>query len=149
MQVALKRLEGVQDVEVSLENQNVVIILKPGELLNPVKLRETVKEANFSPRDIHIKATGEIVANRVKETAQVADLAFKIPGSGQIFLPVSPPAKKLVKEKEQAEMIDLLPKLREAFKAGKKNFIISGQVNYDKENPLSLWIEEFEVIQEK
>ncbi len=149
MQVALKRLEGVQDVEVSLEHQNALIILKPGEILNPVKLKETVKEANFSPQDIHIKAIGEIVANNVKETAQVSDLAFKIPGSGQIFLPVSPPPKKLDKEEEQAEKADLLPKLREAFKAGKKNFIISGQVNYNKELPLSLWIEEFEVSEEK
>ena len=149
MQNALKRLEGVQDVDVSLEHQNALIILKPGEILNPVILREAVEKANFSPRDIHIKATGEIVANRVKETAQIADLAFKMPDTGQIFLPVSPPPKKVDKEKEQAEMIDLLHKLREAFKAGKKNFIISGQVKTNKENPLSLWIEEFEVIQEK
>ena len=112
-------------------------------------LREAVEKANFSPRDIHIKATGEIVVIPVKDTAQVADLAFKITGTGQIFLPVSPPPKKVDKEKEQAEIMDLLPKLREAFKAGKKNFIISGQVNTNKENPLNLWIEEFEVIQEK
>ena len=50
MQVALKRLEGVQYVEISLEQQNVLIILKPGEILNPVKLKEAVKEANFSPQ---------------------------------------------------------------------------------------------------
>ena len=149
MQSALKRLEGVQDVDVSLEHQNALIILKPGEILNPVMLREAVEKANFSPRDIHIKATGEIVVIPVKDTAQVADLAFKITGTGQIFLPVSPPPKKVDKEKEQAEIMDLLPKLREAFKAGKKNFIISGQVNTNKENPLNLWIEEFEVIQEK
>ena len=149
MQNALKRLEGVQDVDVSLEHQNALIILKPGEILNPVILREAVEKANFSPRDIHIKATGEIVANRVKETAQIADLAFKMPDTGQIFLPVSPPPKKADKEKEQAEKIDLLPKLREAFKAGKKNFSISGRVKTNKEHPLSLWVEEFKVGQKK
>ena len=149
MQNALKRLEGVQDVDVSLEYQNALIILKPGEILNPMILREAVEKANFSPRDIHIKATGEIVVIPVKDTAQVADLAFKMPDTGQIFLPVSPPPKKADKEKEQAEKIDLLPKLREAFKAGKKNFIISGRVKTNKENSLSLLVEEFEVTQKK
>jgi len=149
VQNALKRLEGVQDVDVSLEDQNALIILKPGEILNPMILREVVEKANFSPRDIHIKATGEIVVIPVKDTAQVADLAFKMPDTGQIFLPVSPPPKKADKEKEQAEKIDLLPKLREAFKAGKKNFIISGRVKTNKENSLSLLVEEFEVTQKK
>ena len=136
-------------MNVSLENQNALIILKPGEILKPVMLREAVEKANFSPRDIHIKATGEIVVVSVKDTSQVAEMAFKISDTGQIFLPVSPPPKKVDKEKEHAEKTDLLPKLREAFKAGKKNFIISGQVSDNKEYPLSLWVEEFEVTQKK
>ena len=136
-------------MDVSLEAQEAKVILKPGEILHPEKLIEAVKKADFPTRGIRIKATGEIVANKVKEAAQIADLAFKMPDSGQIFLPVPPPPKRTDKEKEQAEKADLLPKLREAFKAGKKKFTITGQVHEHQEFPLGLSVEEFEVFQEK
>ena len=125
------------------------MVLKPGEILKPNKLREAVKKADFSSREIHIKASGEIVANPDKETSGIADLAFKLPDSGQIFLLVSPAPKESGKKTEQPKTPDLLPKLREVFKAGQKKFTISGQVHEHQEFPVGLSVDEFGVAQEE
>ncbi len=146
---ALKRLEGVQDVEVSLETQSAKVVLKPGEILKLNKLREAIKKADFTPGDIHIKANGEIVANPDKETSGIAELAFKLTDSGQIFLLVSPPPKESGKKKEPPKTPDLLPKLREVFKTGQKKFTISGQVHEHQEFPVGLSVDEFGIAQEE
>jgi len=125
------------------------VVLKPGEILKPNKLREAVKKADFTPGDIHIKAKGEIVANPDKETSGIADLAFKLPDSGQIFLLVSPPPKESGKKTEPPKTPDLLPKLREVFKTGQKKFTISGQVHKHQEFPVGLSVDEFGVEQEE
>ena len=142
---ALKRLEGVQNVEVSLETQSAKVIIKPGEILKLKKLRQAIKKADYTPGDIRLKAKGGIAANSDKKTSEIADLAFKIPGSGQVFLLVSPPAEKSSKDKAQP---DLLPKLREVFKVGTRKFIIIGRVHEHKEFPVGLSVQEFEVAQQ-
>ncbi len=124
------------------------MILKPGELLAPKKLREAVKKADFTAGEVRIKATGEVSPNGNKQTSEIADLVFQLPDSSQIFLLVS--ASKESAEKHQpSETTDLLHKLREALKAGKRKFIITGQVHEHKEFPIGLTVEEFEVVDEK
>ena len=125
------------------------MVLKPGEILKLNKLREAIKKADFTPGDIHIKANGEIVANPDKETSGIAELAFKLPDSGQIFLLVSPPPKESGKKKEPPKTPDLLPKLREVFKTGQKKFTISGQVHEHQEFPVGLSVDEFGIAQEE
>ena len=134
----------------SLEAQEAIVTLKPGEVFRPEKLREAVKKADFPTRDFHIKATGEVVPYQGKGTAQVSDLAFKIPGLGQTFLLVPPPPpKKDTKEEKQAKTLDLLPRLKEAFKEGKKKFTVTGRVHEYKDPPLGLSVEVFEAVQQK
>lgn len=128
----------------SFQTQSAKVILKPGEILKPEKLREAIKKADFSAGDIRVKASGEVAANPVQETAALADLIFKIPESGQIFLLVSPPPVTSSKQKAPIEKADLLPKLREAFRSGKKKFTITGTVHEHKEFPPGLAVEEFE-----
>lgn len=142
---ALKRLDGVQAVKVSLKTQSAQIILKAGELLHPKRLTEAIKKADFTAGKIHIKAKGNVAPNSDKETSEIADVVFKLPDSGEIFLLVAP---KESGKKQPPETPDLLPKLREVFKTGKKKFSIAGEVHERQEFLIGLTVEEFDVIDE-
>ena len=148
MKKALKRLDGVQDVTVSLEAQSARVILRPGEPLGPNKLREAVRKADFRAGQIHVRVKGEVFDNPDKETSTMADLALKIPDSAQILLLVSSPPGEPDAAHDVPETKDLLPGLRKAFKVGKTRFTITGRVHAHKEFPLGLTVQEFEIVAE-
>lgn len=124
-------------------------MVRPGAILYPGKLKEVVETTGLTPGAIHIKAKGEIVVNSDKETKAIAELAFKIPDSGQVFLLHSPQSKERDKEQQSSEPPDLLAKLIEAFDAGKKKLTLGGQVHQHKELPVGLAVEEFEFVDKK
>lgn len=148
MKKALKRLDGVQDVTVSLEAQSARVILKPGERLDPNKLREAVKKADFTAGQIHVTVMGVVFDNPDEETSLMADLALKIPDSAQILLLVAPPPGEPDAAHDGQETKDLLPGLRKAFKAGTTRFTITGLVHAHKEFPLGLTVEQFDIVAE-
>ena len=96
-----------------------------------------------------MKAKGEIVANSDKDTKAIARLAFKVPDSGQVFLLHSPQSKERDKKQQSSERPNLLPKLIEAFDAGKKKSTLRGQVLQHKELPVGLTVKEFEFVDKK
>ena len=148
MKKALKRLDGVQDVTVSLEAQSARVVLRPGEPLDPKKLREAVKKADFTAGQIHVTVTGDVVDNPDKETSTMADLALKIPDSAQILLLVAPPPGEPDTKHDAPRTKDLLAGLRKAFKAGTTRFTITGRVHAHKDAPLGLTVEQFDIVAE-
>ncbi len=124
-------------------------MVKPGAILYPGKLKEVVETTGFTPGAIHIKAKGEIVVNSDKETKAIAELAFKIPDSGQVFLLHSPQSKERDKKQQSSEPPNLLRKLIQAFDAGKKKTTLGGQVHQHKELPVGLAVEEFQFVDKK
>ena len=48
----LKRMEGVENLDVDLEAGEVKVFLKPGATVSEEALRRVVVEAGFSPREI-------------------------------------------------------------------------------------------------
>lgn len=124
-------------------------MVRPGAILYPGKLKEVVETTGFTPGAIHIKAKGEIVVNSDKDTKAIAELAFKIPDSGQVFLLHLPQSKERDKKQQSSERPDLLAKLIEAFDAGKKKSTLRGQVHQHKELPVGLALEEFEFVDKK
>ncbi len=128
----------------SLERQSAKVILESGKPLKPEDLRAAVKKADFTAGDIRVKVTGLVVVNRDDRTKEVSELILKIPGTGQVFLLVSPaPPQKTDEQKAAAD--DLLPQLRKQFEAGKRKFTVSGLVHEHKALPLGLTVEKFEV----
>ncbi len=129
---------------ISLETQSAKIVLKPKAPLRPDTLREAVRKADFTPGDIQLTAEGHVTANPDKTTQQFADLAFKLPDTGQTFLLVAPDLKKSGEKTKNR-----LPKLHEQVQSGKNNFTITGRVHEHKEWPIGLTVEAFAVIVEK
>lgn len=61
MSVAIKKLEGVETVEVSLEKASAVITLKPDNTVTLPLLRRTIRSNGYPTRDAQITAKGTIV----------------------------------------------------------------------------------------
>ena len=61
MSVAIKKLEGVESIEVSLEKANADIRLKPGNTITVPQLRRIIRQSGYPTRDATIEARGTIV----------------------------------------------------------------------------------------
>ena len=71
MSVAIKKLEGVASVDVSLEKASADIQLKPGNRVTIQQLRQTIKKNGYPTRDAEVTATGRIA---VRNGVPVLDL---------------------------------------------------------------------------
>ena len=60
MEIALKRLDGVDKVAISLELQAFVVLYKPGATFQPNDLRAAVGKADVSVVQFHILARGRV-----------------------------------------------------------------------------------------
>ncbi len=90
--MALARLEGVENVDVSLKKAQVTFGLKLGKELRPDILRKTVVDAGFAPRDIFITVMGML---KEKDGKPI----FQHVGSSQVFsLVENPEFAKLKRE---------------------------------------------------
>lgn len=66
------------EVKVSLEKALAEMTLKEGARVDPAALRDAVKKAGFTPRELRMTTEGHFL--RVDNM-----LAFKVEGSGQLF----------------------------------------------------------------
>lgn len=66
MSVAVKKLEGVESVDVSLEKSAAVIVLKPDNKLTLPQLRRVIRNAGYPTRDAQITARGAITERQGK-----------------------------------------------------------------------------------
>ena len=80
---ALKKLVGVESVDVSLNKGRAVVKLKPGNTLRPDELWETVRKNGFTPKQTSVRVRGEWDGSKLK-----------VSGSGQSLDVVSPALMK-------------------------------------------------------
>jgi len=59
--VAVKKLEGIESVDVSLEKASADIRLKPGNRITMAQLRQTIRKAGYPTKDAQVEARGTVV----------------------------------------------------------------------------------------
>lgn len=86
MSVAIKKLDGVESVDVSLEKARADIRLKPGNAVTLPQLRQIIRRAGYPTKDGRIDARGAIVERNGKpaldlQNGSFLELAAKPPGT--------------------------------------------------------------------
>jgi hypothetical protein len=76
--VAVRKIEGVDSVAVSLNRGMVVIRLKPENRVTLECLREAIRGNGFTPKEAEVRARGTVVDDG-------GQLALAIPGIGVAF----------------------------------------------------------------
>jgi copper chaperone CopZ len=59
--VAIKKLDGVESVDVSLEKATADIHLKPGNAITLPQLRRIIRQSGYPTKDAHVDARGTFV----------------------------------------------------------------------------------------
>jgi copper chaperone CopZ len=59
--VAVKKLEGVESIDVSLEKSSAVIVLKPDNKLTLPQLRRVIRNAGYPTKDAQVTAKGAVL----------------------------------------------------------------------------------------
>lgn len=74
MSVAIQKVEGIEDVKVSLNEGNADIKLKPGNKVALEQVREIVRKNGFTPKEASAKIAGTIIERGGKPALQVSGL---------------------------------------------------------------------------
>ena len=82
MELALKRLDGVDKVAISIQRQQFVVLYKPGAVFAPKDLRAAVAQASVSVVQFQIQARGQVQAEGGKQ--------FFVAGKDRFLLVDSP-----------------------------------------------------------
>ena len=82
VRVAVEKLSGVESAEVSLNDGNVRIVLRPDNGITIAELRLVIRRQGFSPRESELRVLGTIEADGAR-------FAFVFPGSVTSFRIVS------------------------------------------------------------
>jgi len=82
--VAIKKIPGVQSVNVSLNQGLVSIKLAPGNTVKLEQVRKAILNDAFTPKDAKVAAVGELIS-------QGGKLLFKIGGTNETFPVASTP----------------------------------------------------------
>ena len=82
MELALRRLDGVDKVAISIRRQQFVVLYKPGAAFVPKDLRAAVAQASVSVVQFHIQARGQVQVEGGKE--------FFVAGKDRFLLVDSP-----------------------------------------------------------
>ncbi len=78
MRVAVKKIDGIDAVEVSLNRGVVVIRLRPENRVTLEQVREAIRENGFTPKEAEVRARGTVVQDG-------GHLALALPGIGVAF----------------------------------------------------------------
>lgn len=76
MSVALRKIEGVDTVTVSLNDGVADIRLKPGNTVDPEAVRKIVRDNGFTPKAADVRVTGRIAHGGGKPTLTVTGLSI-------------------------------------------------------------------------
>ena len=82
MSVSIRKIPGVESVNVSLKQGLVSITLKPGNTVTLEQVRKAIKNDAFAPKEARVVAVGELATAGGK-------LQFKIARTNEVF-PVEP-----------------------------------------------------------
>lgn len=124
----LKKIEGVEKVEIKVDQATAELVVKKGKALSIDEVEKAVKDGGFTPRELSLTVTGRL-AERDGRTV------LTIPESEEIFL---------VEGNEQFQ------KVRETLKGADKPVRLTGKVVQKREeghasHPHTLSIERFEI----
>lgn len=78
MSVAIKKIQGVESVDVSLNNGLATIRLKAGNSVSLEQVRQRIEQNGFTPKDAKVTARGEVISTGGK-------LQFKLLGVNRIY----------------------------------------------------------------
>ena len=76
MSVAVKKLEGVERIEVSLEKASAVITFKPDNTITLPQLRKVIRSNGYPTRDAQVVARGKITERDGKPTLDLLNGSF-------------------------------------------------------------------------
>ena len=79
MSVAVKKVRGVETVDVSLNKGEALIRLKPGNTVTVEQIRQVVIDNGFTPRDSDVEVVGRVVERNGKP-------ALAVPGPDLVYL---------------------------------------------------------------
>ena len=94
MSVSIKKISGVESVNVFLNKGLVDIKLKPGNTARIEQIRKAIEDDAFTPKDARVVAVGELVSSNGK-------LEFKVAGTNETFPVAFTPHKSWQKEAGQ------------------------------------------------
>jgi copper chaperone CopZ len=83
--VAIKKLDGVQTVDVSLEKATADIRLKPGNAVTMPQLRKLIRQAGYPTKEARVDVRGAFVERNGKPALDLQNGSF-------LDLATSPPA---------------------------------------------------------
>jgi copper chaperone CopZ len=72
--VAIRKLEGVESVEVSLNEGMADVSLEPGNRLDPERIRRAVRDNGFTPKGAEVRVAGRLVEKGGSLALQVSAL---------------------------------------------------------------------------
>lgn len=87
MSVALKKVEGVESVQVSLNRGLAEVRLKPGNRIDPEGLRKLVRDAGFTPKGAEVSVRGKVIE-------QNGNYALEVSGTGEVYALVEDPQRR-------------------------------------------------------
>ena len=76
MSVAIKKLDGVEAVDVSLEKATADIRLKPGNTITMPQLRKLIRQAGYPTKDARVDARGALVERNGKPALDLQNGSF-------------------------------------------------------------------------
>ncbi len=91
MSVSIKKIQGIESVNVSLNRGLASIRLKPGNTVALKQVRKAIEDNAFTPKDAQVVAVGELVP-------QDGKLQFKVAGTNESFPVASIPHASWQKE---------------------------------------------------
>jgi len=74
--VAIRKLDGVESVDVSLEKASADIRLKPGNAITLPQLRRIIRQSGYPTRDAQVNARGTIVERNGTPTLDLQNGSF-------------------------------------------------------------------------
>ncbi len=83
MRVAVEKLPGVMEAEVSLEDGLVAIDLEPANEVTIADVRNAIRDQGFSPRAAEVR-----IAGRLEE--RESGVVLRVPGSGSAYTVTAP-----------------------------------------------------------
>jgi len=85
--VALKKVEGVESVQVSLNRGLAEVRLKPGNRIDPEGLRKIVRDAGFTPKGAEVSVRGKVIE-------QNGNYALEVSSTGEVYALVEDPQRR-------------------------------------------------------
>ena len=111
MSVAIRKLDGIESADVSLEKATADIRLKPGNAITLPQLRRIIRQAGYPTRDARVDARGTLTERGGKpaldlQNGSFLELAARPSASGAGVVDVTGVSRVVDKEREVLTIAD-------------------------------------------